>query len=164
MPRFNPLTLPSLAERVWRRTVRIRFGDCDPSGIVYTPEYLNIFNGIIEDWYGEALRMRYHLLIGERRIGLGYAHVSADFAQPSAMGDELSVAVVIKNIGRSSLTLAVHAFKHEMECIRANFVTVTTSLVDHSVLPIPADLRAALEAYQQHCEPTETHENRLSAG
>lgn len=158
MPRFAPLSLSSLPGSVWRRSFLIRFGDCDPAGIVYTPEYFNIFNGVIEDWYGQALGLPYHMLIGQRRMGLGYAHVSADFSQPSSMGDVLEAAIVVKSIGRSSVALSVHAFKAGVECVRASFVTVTTSLRDHAVIPIPDDLRQAFETYRQGCNVPELSE------
>jgi hypothetical protein len=44
----------------------VRFGACDPAGIVYTPEYLNLFNGVVEDRYDEALGIFYHELVGKR--------------------------------------------------------------------------------------------------
>ncbi|MDH7797582.1 MULTISPECIES: thioesterase family protein [unclassified Beijerinckia] len=158
MPRFVPLPLSSLPASVWRTSFLIRFGDCDPAGIVYTPEYFNIFNGVIEDWYSQSLGFPYHLLIGQRRMGLGYAHVSADFSQPSSMGEVLEAAIIVKNIGRSSVALSVHAFKAGLECVRANFVTVTTSLRDHAVIPIPDDLRRAFETYRQGCNVPELTE------
>jgi 4-hydroxybenzoyl-CoA thioesterase/acyl-CoA thioester hydrolase len=152
MARFESLALSELPNSVWRTRLVVRFGSCDPAGIVYTPEYLNLFNGVIEDWYGAALRLPYHELVGKRRTGLGYAHVSADFATPSSMGDVLDVAVIVRKVGRSSLTLSIHAFKDGAECVRATFVSVTTSLVDHKPVVLPDDLRLALNRYQACCE------------
>src|SRR5947199_10632263 len=102
--------------------------------------------------FGDALGLPYHELVGKRRTGLGYAHVSADFAKPSSMGDVLDVAVIVRQIGRSSVRLTVHAFKDAAECVRATFVTVTTSLTDHKSLPLPDDLRLALRTYQARRE------------
>jgi acyl-CoA thioesterase FadM len=152
MTRFEPLRLSELPARVWRSRILVRFGSCDPAGIVYTPEYLNLFNGVVEDWYGEALGISYHDLVGKRRTGLGYAHVSADFAKPSSMGDVLDVAVIVHRIGRASLTFTVHAFSDGIERVRATFVTVTTSLIDHKSIALPDDLRLALSAYQSRCD------------
>jgi acyl-CoA thioesterase FadM len=152
MARFEPLMLSALPGGVWRTRIPVRFGSCDPAGIVYTPEYLNLFNGVIEDWYGEALGLPYRELVVKRRTGLGYAHVSADFATPSSMGDVLDVAVIVRKLGRSSVTLAVHAFKDGAECVRATFVTVTTSLVDHTAIAVPDDLRLALKSYHARCD------------
>jgi acyl-CoA thioesterase FadM len=152
MARFEPLTLSALPSGIWRTRLSVRFGSCDPAGIVYTPEYLNLFNGVIEDWYGEALGLPYHELVRTRRTGLGYAHVSADFAKPSSMGDVLDVAVIVRDIGHASVTLTVHAFKDAVECVRSTFVTVTTSLVDHKSIALPDDLRLALKNYQAGCD------------
>lgn len=148
MPRFEPLPRSGLARGTWTTPVQVRFGNCDPAGIVYTPEYFNLFNGVIEDWYGAALGIPYHALIGARRTGLGYVHVAADFAKPGRMGDVLEVGVTVSGLGRTSLTLVLQAFKDGLECVRATFVTVTTSLDDHRPIPIPDDLRAALETYR----------------
>lgn len=133
---------------MWRTPVLIRFGHCDPAGIVYTPEYFNIFNGVIEDWYAASLKLPYHDFIRNRRTGLGYVHVSADFARPSTLGDIVEVAVVVEAVGRTSVTLKVHAFNNQTLCVCATFVTVTTSLVTHRPVPVPDDLRAALEHYR----------------
>ena len=152
MARFESFTLSEFPNGVWRTRIVVRFGSCDPAGIVYTPEYLNLFNGVIEEWYGAELGLPYHEMVGKRRTGLGYAHVSADFAKPSSMGDVLDVAVIVRKIGRSSVTLTIHAFKDDAECVRATFVTVTTSLVDHKAIVLPNDLRLALSSYQARCE------------
>ena len=152
MGRFESLSLLELPNGVWRTQIPLRFGSCDPAGIVYTPEYLHLFNGVIEDWYGDALGIPYHELVGRRRTGLGYAHVSADSAKPSSMGDVLDVAVIVRSIGRASATLTVHAFKDGVECVRATFVTVTTSLADHKAIALPDDLRMAFSCYQARCE------------
>lgn len=45
------------------RSVPIRFSHCDPAGIVYFPHYFDMFNGLIEDWYGQELGYDYAELI-----------------------------------------------------------------------------------------------------
>src|SRR5438309_11109008 len=67
MARFESMTLSELPSGIWRTRLRVRFGSFDPAGMVYTPEYLNLFNGVIEDWYGDALGLPYHELVGTRR-------------------------------------------------------------------------------------------------
>lgn len=151
MPRFTLMRTSDLPPGSWRSLLAIRFGHCDPAGIVYTPQYFHLFNTVLEDWYGQALGISYYELIGSRRTGLGYAHASADFATPARMGDTLEVAVVIEAVGRSSVSLRLHAFRDEIECARATFVTVVTSLIDHRAMLVPDDLRSAFEAYQERC-------------
>lgn len=151
MPRFDLLRSIDLPPLVWRHALTIHFGNCDPAGIVYTPQYFHLFNTVLEGWYGQALGISYYELIAARHTGLGYAHASADFATPARMGETLEVAVIVNAVGRSSVTLGLHAFKDGVECVRATFVTVVTSLRDHKPMPVPDDLRAAFEAYRERC-------------
>ena len=147
-----PLTANDLPAGLWSVAVPIRFGHCDAAGIVYTPNYFDLFNGVIEDWHPGALGIDYHGLLTQRRIGLGYGHASCEFLVPSRMGEVLQVAVRVERIGRSSFTLVLHAMKGGREAVRGRFISVATSLDTHAVTPIPPDLRAAIEAYQERCD------------
>ncbi len=131
-----------------RKTIEIEWGDCDAAGIVYFPRYFDMINGVVEDWFAGALNLPHHHFIRDRRIGLGPAHAEADFMKPGFLADELVFAVLIDRIGNSSLALAVHAHRGEEPVLKARLVIVTTSLVEHRAIPIPDDLRSALERYQ----------------
>jgi len=141
-----------LSDRTWRTIVPIRFSHCDPAGIVYFARYFDLMNGVVEDWFGEALGIDYHEMIGPRRTGLGYVSAGADFAKPGFMGDRLEFAVAVERIGRKSVTLRVHAFRASEPMLQARLVIVTTSLVTHTSTVLPEDLRAALELYQENCQ------------
>ncbi|MBS7701152.1 MAG: acyl-CoA thioesterase [Cryobacterium sp.] len=148
MPRPIALQADEVPRNCWNTRIPIRFSHCDPAGIVYTPVYFDLFNGVIEDWFADALKLPYRLFIRDRRIGLGYAHAACDFFQPSEMGDALDVAVVVAEVGRSSYRLTLHAMKDGREAVRGHFVTVTTDMELRKPCAIPADLRAALVAYE----------------
>ena len=146
--RIGAMELPAGA---WRIVVPVRFSHCDPAGIVYFPRYFDMINGVVEDWFAGALGLPHHHFIRDRRIGLGPAHAEADFMKPGFLADELVFAVLTDRIGTSSLALSVHAHRGKEPVLKARFVIVTTSLVEHRAIPIPEDLRAALEAYQERC-------------
>ncbi|MDF2808997.1 MAG: acyl-CoA thioesterase [Microvirga sp.] len=138
--------------RAWRTVVPIRFSHCDPAGIVYFARYFDLMNGVVEDWFSAALEIDYHEMIGPRRIGLGYVSAGADFVRPGFMGDQLECAVVVERIGRTSLTLHIHAFRALERVLLARLVIVTTSLETHRAIPLPDDLRASLERYQENAQ------------
>lgn len=144
-----PLALSELKRPLWSTRTTIRFGQCDPAGIVYTPNFFDIFNVAVEQWYGDALGIDYYDLIRNRRTGLGYVNAFADFFLPCRMGDELDIAVDVARIGNTSFGLILHAFREEHEALRGRLAVVTTSLVSHRPVPIPDDLRRALAAYSQ---------------
>lgn len=142
-----PLLLKDLKNGLWSTATKIRFGHCDPAGIVYTPNFFDIFNVVIEKWYEHALGIDYYEIIGARRVGLGYVNAHADFFAPCRMGTTLDVALDVERVGTSSFNLLLHAFSGEKEALRGRFTVVTTSLDNHRPTAIPEDLRAALLIY-----------------
>jgi 4-hydroxybenzoyl-CoA thioesterase len=131
----------------WSTTVAIRFSHCDPANIVYFASHFDILNGVIEDWFIEALGIDYHHVVAVRRIGLGYAHASCDFAVPARMGDRLVYTVIVERIGSKSITVRVIATKGPTKALVASLVIVTTDLDRGVSVAIPDDIRGALTAY-----------------
>ena len=151
MTRREPLPAAALPKSVWRSGVVVRFSHCDPAGIVYYARFFDIINGVVEDWFSERLGLDYHAFIGPRRIGLGYAKADADFFAPALMGDRLTFAVMVDRIGGGSLALDLHAHRDEAPILSARLVIATTSLDLHRPIPLPDDLRAALERDREAC-------------
>ena len=73
----------------FERAARIRFAHCDPAGIVYFPQYLVLFNGLVEDWFTDGLGVSYAQMLGPRRIGLPIVKLHCEFSAISRMGDDV---------------------------------------------------------------------------
>lgn len=142
-----PISMDALPPNSWCKEVKIRFGYCDPAGIVFTPRFFDIFNAVVEDWFGEGLGIDYHDIIRRRRMGLGYASAASTFFRPCCMGERITVHVRLAALGRSSLTLHLHAMKDGAEALRGNFTIVMTDLEQHRPVVIPEDIRRAMEVY-----------------
>ena len=123
----------------------LRFGDCDPSGIAYFPSYLNILNGVVEEFWAE-IGFPWPELITVRKIGTPTVHLACDFSRPSRFGDLLSFGLGISKVGGSSLHLAHVISGADGVRWRARQVLAATSLADHRAIPWPDDIRAALVA------------------
>lgn len=126
----------------------IRFSDCDPAGIVFYPQYFVMFNGLLEDWFEQALGISFHSLLMERRLGLPTVRLEADFTAISRMGDTVTLSLGIERLGRASLGLQLRCdgvAGEQRMAVRQ--VLVLTSLQTHQAIAIPEDLRAALERF-----------------
>lgn len=132
---------------VFSRDVRIRFSHSDPAGIVYYPNYFDMFNSVIEDWFAD-LGFDYPTQIGEFRRGFPTVHAECDFLTPCRMGETLTLSLVIEDLGRSSIKLALHGHIGGTARLRAALVLVIISLDTGKSIPIPADLRRRFEAYR----------------
>lgn len=142
-----PISMEALPPNRWCKEVKIRFGYCDPAGIVFTPRFFDIFNAVVEDWFCEGLGIDYHDIIRRRRMGLGYASAESTFFRPCRMGERITVHVRLAALGRSSLTLQLHAMKDGSEALRGKFTIVITDLEQHRPIVIPDDIRRALGVY-----------------
>ena len=154
--RIDPLPPSDLPSAVWSVAVPIRFGHCDPAGIVFTPRYFEILNEAVEQFFGAALGLNYYHIVTARKIGLGYVQAACEFMKPSRMGEVLEVAVLVERIGRSSYTLTLPILKDDVEVARGRLVTVATSLETYKALKIPEDIRAALDGYRERCTSSKT--------
>ena len=129
----------------FERPQRIRFGQCDPAGIVFYPQYFVLFNALVEDWVSDALGIPYAELLGPRGVGLPTVSLQTDFKAISRMGDEVTLGLQVDRLGTRSLTLALDCLGADgQERVRARKVLVTTSLQSHKAIDLPADLRAAI--------------------
>ena len=88
-----------------RRALRIEWGQCDPAGIVFYPQYLIIFDtaaGYLFERTGltpAAMRKKYGI------VGMPVVVVGARFVQPCRFDDSVIVESEVGEWGRSSFTV-----------------------------------------------------------
>ena len=149
--RALPIHPREYPEDAWVAKRSVRFSDCDPAGIVYTPRFIDLVNGVIEDLFVQRLRINYHGLIQDG-VGLGYKSVDVDFFRPAQMGDNIEFIPLVEHIGRTSVIFSVHCVREIEEIMRCRLVMVTTGLNTHSARNIPSQVKTALIAYQESCK------------
>jgi 4-hydroxybenzoyl-CoA thioesterase len=96
-----------------RRTLRIEWGQCDPAGIVFYPQYLIIFD-TSTGWLFErtglkplAMRQKYGI------VGLPIVDVGARFLMPCRFDDEIVVESAVDEWGRSSFNVRHRILKSD---------------------------------------------------
>ncbi|QIL84128.1 acyl-CoA thioesterase [Diaphorobacter sp. HDW4A] len=150
MTQADITTIPQPARR-FARPVPIRFAHCDPAGIIFFPQYLMLFNGLVEDWFNEGLGVSYAGMLGDQRTGLPIVHLECDFRAVTRMGETVEFGLTVTRMGSRSLTL-------DMDChgaggadgvlrVSARKVLVFTSLDTHEAIAAPAHIRAAIERW-----------------
>ena len=149
--RVAAVPLSALPSGAFKAPRMVRFSDCDPAGIAYMPRYVDMLNGVIEDFFPAALGLDYHAFI-RNGIGLGYASLHCDFFRPTRMGAHLVVTPLIARLGGASVTFDLHVHEGDDEILRARLAQVTTSMATGRPISLPASLRSALETYQDHCQ------------
>ena len=129
--------------------MRIRFSHCDPAGIVFFPQYMIMFNNLVEDWVTEGLGISYAGLISERRIGMPTVSLQCEFKAISRLGDDVMLALIPTQIGGASLRLSLSCRDAKTLRVQIEQVIVFTNLNTHRPVQIPDDLRLAMLSFQK---------------
>jgi len=151
------LSFPSTESSVFTVQRLVRFSDCDPAGMVFYPQYFVMLNGLVEDWFTQALGVNYAEFLGRRQLGLPMASLQADFKVPSRMGETIALHLRLFRLGGRSLTLGIECTgpaPHHALRWRAQAVIVTTSLAHDGSVPIPEDVLQGIASWQKSSRGT----------
>ena len=130
--------------------VPIRFAHCDPAGIIFFPQYLVLFNGLVEDWFNQALQQPYAQMLATDKIGLPIVHLECDFRAITRMGEVVSLGLSVARLGTRSLTLALDCQGADGQLrVAAQKVLVFTDLQTHQAIRMPSHIRTAIEQWLQ---------------
>jgi 4-hydroxybenzoyl-CoA thioesterase len=133
---------------VFSTSVTVRFGDCDPAGIVFYPRYFEMFNNLVEDWCAAGLDASFRELIQERGLGLPAVSIQTDFLATSKLGDLLRAELRVIKLGTSSVTAAIRLLGADGEArVRATLVLVLMDLKQSCATPIPAPMRERIAQF-----------------
>ena len=133
---------------VFSTEVTVRFGDCDPAGIVFYPRYFEMFNNLVEDWCARGLGTGFRELHIERRLGFPAVHIETDFKAPSELGDLLRAELRVEKIGGASLTVALRLCGADGgERVNARMILALMDLDKRRAQQIPAELRTRIARF-----------------
>jgi len=137
-----------MSAAIFEREALIRFSHCDPAGIVFFPQYLVLFNGLVEDWFDQGLRLGYAHVVRDLGIGLPTVALQCEFSAPSHMGERVALDLSVQRLGGKSITLGLSCRYGDELRVKATQVLVTTDLATHQSITVPALLRSAVERFQ----------------
>ena len=124
-------------------THKLRFGQCDPSGIAYFPAYLDLLVGVLEEFFG-AIGMPWSDMFNKRRIACPTVRLDLTFRKPGRHGDALEFQLRVRRVGRSSLDLDHQISANGDVLWTAKHTIVATNLDTTKAIAWPEDIRAAL--------------------
>ena len=138
--------VPKLKEKVHRTTVRVRFGDTDPYGIVYFVSYFRYCHRAIEEFL-RASGLKPEETFKNVREGFGLPIVEAwcRFKRPARYGDILQIETRIQELRSKAV---IFRFEFYPETGRELLAEGTANLVaidrDWRAQDLPARLKEAL--------------------
>ena len=133
----------------------VRFSHCDTAGIVFYPRYVELCNEMVEDWFADGLGFPLHRFQQELRLTVPAVRLDTEFVRVSTHGDVLDFTLMVRELGRSSLSLDVVARCEGQERVRFSLKLVLVSLDTMRAVPIDDAGRGRFERFQSGSAETE---------
>jgi 4-hydroxybenzoyl-CoA thioesterase len=129
--------------------LEIQFGDCDPAGIVYYPNYFKFCDNATAQLISAALGMHKRAWLAEfASAGIPMVDTGARFLKPNRFGDIVDIRSEIAELGRSSFSV-IHTISRDGEpTVETREMRVWTVRDDKGGItsaPLPDRVRQALE-------------------
>ena len=127
-------------------TIRVRFSEVDPQGIVYNSRYLEYVDVAL----GEFIRARGIKLIetaAQGHFDTSVVRAELDYLSPAQLDQQIDVWAWLVRLGNKSFTLGYEIYPHgarEPLLVRAELVYVNYNAAQGRANPIPDDIRVAL--------------------
>lgn len=137
---------PSRRDFSWFHTLRVRWAEADPQGIVFNGNYFLYFDvALTEYWRAAGIRIPQDLTMEGSESFAVSAH--ADYYAPAVFDELIEIGVKLERVGNSSATFRMGIFRGDEALTggRMIYAWATTSL-PRTPCPPPAVLVEKLRA------------------
>ena len=133
--------------------LRVRYGECDPQGIVFNANYFAYFDvALTELWrdaigpYGAMMDTGTDMVVAEAR---------ARYLAPARFDEVLDVEVAVTRLGNTAMTTLIHVRRDGALLVEGEMRHVFVDAASGAKKPIPDDIRRGLEPYvaEPGCHP-----------
>jgi acyl-CoA thioester hydrolase len=125
--------------------LRVRYGECDPQGIVFNANYLAYFDIAVTELWRAALGGWQQMV--ERGVDVVVGEANVRFRSPARNDDLLTLRARIGTFGTTSLTTELEIARDGELLVDGWLRQVCVDARTWEKTPIPGWLRAGLEPY-----------------
>ena len=129
----------------FRHPLRVRFGECDPQGIVFNAHYVAWFDVALTELWREALGSWAAMV--ERGVDAVVAELSVRYRVPARADELLSLAVTVEGFGTTSLRSRIDVLRGEELLAEGHLRHVFVDARTWKPVPAPDWIRSALAPY-----------------
>ncbi|MBI3445144.1 MAG: acyl-CoA thioesterase [Magnetospirillum sp.] len=138
-----------LPEGLFTHERRVHFGDSDAARIVYTPRFLEYAMEALEIFMADWIGYDWYHINRVHGFGTPFVRIGMEIKAPLRPGDRVMIRVLVDKVGGSSLHFrTVGVRKDGVTAFETSFVCVVADQEAEKAVPIPAPMRARLEAYR----------------
>ncbi|VVE55160.1 acyl-CoA thioesterase [Pandoraea fibrosis] len=142
-----------VSERPFVVRRQVRWGECDPAGVVYTATFSDYVISIAELFYGSLFGGTPQAVKHRHGFGTPTRALDFDFRRSLWPDDAFDVTVEVAQIRTRTFTLLMTARKAENDiAFIARLTPICTQRGARESIEMPSVLREALEQYRARCQ------------
>lgn len=126
--------------------LRVRYGECDPQGIVFNAHYIAYFDVALTELWRATLAEGYKGMVGNG-VDMVVGEARARYLAPAYFDDEIGIGVEVAHLGTTSLVTAMRVTRGAELLVEGEMRHVFVEVQTHQKTAIPTDVRAALERH-----------------
>lgn len=135
----------------FRMPLRVRFGECDPQGVVFNPNYLAFYDVALTEFWRAAVGP-WNDLVAEG-VDMVAAEAGVRWHAPARFDDELLLEIAVTRLGTTALGTSLRILRDGELICEASMRHVFVDAQQLSKTPMPDRIRTALEPYSVEAEP-----------
>ena len=128
--------------RVFRHRIRVRYGECDPQGVVFNANYFAYFDIALTELWREAAGGYAGMM--DEGVDLQVVEATARYKAPARFDDEIDVTIEVTHLGTTSMVTTLAIRRDGALLVEGELAHVFVDTAALTKVPIPERLRAAL--------------------
>lgn len=136
-----------MKEFIRKKTIRLQH--CDAGGIVFTPQYFNLFTEMLEDWFASELDYSFAHMLGPAKSGTPAMRITARFARPSRLGDILDFKLTVARLTAKTVIVRMRAYAGDEFRCESDFHLGFVALPNFSLSRWPDSLYSKMQSFLQ---------------
>lgn len=129
----------------FRHTLRVRYQECDPQGVVYFARYPEYADIALTEMFREALGSYDEMVRGG--ADLVVAEMTVRYRSSARFDELVEVALEVTRLGETSLGCTARIRRGDELLAEADFRHVCIDVATKAKRPLPQQVRAALTPY-----------------
>jgi acyl-CoA thioester hydrolase len=125
--------------------LRVRYGECDPQGIVFNANYLLYFDVAFTELWRAAVGPWQEMV--QRGVDAVVADASLSFRAPARFDDQLELTARIVRLGRSAITTEIDVARDGRLLVAGRLRHVCVSTETWSKTDVPNWVRSGLQRF-----------------
>lgn len=127
--------------------VTIRFGDCDPAGVIFYPRAIELAHAAVEELITRSA-IGWKAWFASPLHSAPIRHAEAEFLLPVRAGDTVTLRPGVERVGEASVSFAVDFLDAKGDiAIRVRTAHVLVDKSTNRPAPLTAEMRRAFEGH-----------------